>query len=228
MAAYLDHVALVAEHNTEAPGGQIWLMTLHAAKGLEFPVVFLPGWEEEIFPSKRSIDEGGAASLEEERRLAYVGVTRAKESCRISFAANRQVYGSWRSQLPSRFIDELPEAFVEVVSEPGLYGSAAEEFASHSQFDGAKLQDDTYYDNPGWRRARASSTRPQKAPPTIDGRATNVSVSAPSDAKFSIGQRVFHQKFGYGKVTAAEGQKLTVDFEHSGAKKVIDTFLQAA
>ncbi|MEO0400539.1 MAG: DUF3553 domain-containing protein [Pseudomonadota bacterium] len=228
MAAYLDHVALVAEHNEATGDGQIWLMTLHAAKGLEFPIVFLPGWEEEIFPSKRSIDEGGTAALEEERRLAYVGVTRAEESCRISFAANRQVYGSWRSQLPSRFVDELPEEHVEVVSKPGLYGNAADNFASHSQFDGARLEADTYYDNPGWRRARAAGTRPKSRPPEIEGRATTVSVSAPGNAKFSVGQRVFHQKFGYGKVTAAEGQKLTVNFEHSGPKKVIDTFLEAA
>ncbi|MEO1253232.1 MAG: 3'-5' exonuclease, partial [Pseudomonadota bacterium] len=198
------------------------MMTLHAAKGLEFPVVFLPGWEEEIFPSKRSIDEGGAPALEEERRLAYVGVTRAKEDCRISFAANRQVYGQWRAQMPSRFVDELPEEHVEIASEPGLYGAPADDFASHSRFDGARLQEDTYYDNPGWRRARAAKQRAVASPPVIDGRATTVSVSAPGEAKFSIGARVFHQKFGYGKVTAAEGQKLTVDFEHSGPKRVID------
>ncbi|MEM6413118.1 MAG: UvrD-helicase domain-containing protein [Pseudomonadota bacterium] len=228
MAAYLDHVALVAEHQEDTGDGQVWLMTLHAAKGLEFPIVFLPGWEEEIFPSKRSIDEGGTAALEEERRLAYVGVTRAEESCRISFAANRQVYGSWRSQMPSRFIDELPDEFVEVVSKPGLYGNAADNFASHSQFDGARLETDTYYDNPGWRRARSATSRPKTEPPMIDGRATTVSVSAPGEVKFAIGARVFHQKFGYGRVKAAEGQKLTVDFEHSGPKKVIDTFLEAA
>ena len=228
MAAYLDHVALVAEHNETEIGGQVWLMTLHAAKGLEFPVVFLPGWEEEIFPSKRSIDEGGAAALEEERRLAYVGITRAEESCRISFAANRQVYGSWRAQMPSRFVDELPEEHVEIASQPGLYGSSAENFAAHSQFDGARLEADTYYDNPGWRRARAAKSRAPGELPLIDGHATTVSVSGPSAAKFLIGQRVFHQKFGYGKVTSADGQKLTVDFEHSGPKKVIDSFLDAA
>ncbi len=227
MAAYLDHVALVAEHNEGQADGQVWLMTLHAAKGLEFPVVFLPGWEEEIFPSKRAIDEGGAPALEEERRLAYVGVTRAKEDCRISFAANRQVYGQWRAQMPSRFIDELPEEHVEVVSEPGLYGAAADDFASHSRFDGARLEEDTYYDNPGWRRARKAQHRPAAQPPMIEGRATSVSVSAPGEAKFVIGARVFHQKFGYGKVVAAEGQKLTVDFDHSGPKRVIDTFLDA-
>jgi DNA helicase-2/ATP-dependent DNA helicase PcrA len=228
LEAYLDHVALVSELNEASADGQVWLMTLHAAKGLEFPVVFLPGWEEGIFPSQRSLDEKGAAALEEERRLAYVGITRAEESCRISFAANRQVFGRWQSAIPSRFIDELPEDAVEVVSQPGLYGAAAKTFAAHSSFDGTKIDDDAYYDNPGWRRARAASSRPSPTTPMIEGRATAVSVSAPGRAKFAIGQRVFHQKFGYGRVSAAEGQKLTVDFEHSGPKKVIDTFLEGA
>ncbi|MEL7490307.1 MAG: UvrD-helicase domain-containing protein [Pseudomonadota bacterium] len=228
LEAYLDHVALVAEHNEASADGQVWLMTLHAAKGLEFPVVFLAGWEEGIFPSQRALDEKGTAALEEERRLAYVGVTRAEESCRISFAANRQIYGRWQTAIPSRFIDELPEEHVEVMSEPGLYGNAANTLASHSQFSGAKLKEDAYYDNPGWSRARNAARRPSTEPPMIEGRARSVSVSAPGKAMFAVGARVFHQKFGYGRVTASEGQKLTVDFEHSGPKKVIDTFLEAA
>ena len=227
LEGYLDHVALVAERSEDSGEGQVWLMTLHAAKGLEFPVVFLPGWEEEIFPSKRSLDENGNAALEEERRLAYVGITRAEESCRISFAANRQIYGRWQAAMPSRFIDELPEAHVEVMSEPGLYGNAATDLASHSRFDGEKLRDDAYYDNPGWRRARAASARPRSQPPLIEGQGRTVSVSAPGQSKFAKGQRVFHQKFGYGKISSIEGQKLTVDFEHSGPKKVIDTFVEA-
>ena len=228
LEGYLDHVALVAERSEDTGEGQVWLMTLHAAKGLEFPVVFLPGWEEEIFPSKRSLDEKGNAALEEERRLAYVGITRAQESCRISFAANRQIYGRWQAALPSRFIDELPEAHVEVMSEPGLYGNAAADLASHSSFEGVKLREDAYYDNPGWRRARAAGGRRPSDPPMIEGRGATVSVSAPGASKFAKGQRVFHQKFGYGKIAAIEGQKLTVDFEHSGPKKVIDTFVEAA
>ena len=228
LEGYLDHVALVAERSEDSGEGQVWLMTLHAAKGLEFPVVFLPGWEEEIFPSKRSLDEKGNAALEEERRLAYVGITRAEESCRISFAANRQIYGRWQAAMPSRFIDELPEAHVEVMSEPGLYGNAAADLASHSRFDGEKLRDDAYYDNPGWRRARAANARPRSQPPLIEGQGRTVSVSAPGQSKFAKGQRVFHQKFGYGKISSIEGQKLTVDFEHSGPKKVIDTFVEAA
>ncbi|WDI30515.1 UvrD-helicase domain-containing protein [Hyphococcus flavus] len=227
LEGYLDHVALVSELNEDTGGGQVWLMTLHAAKGLEFPVVFLPGWEEEIFPSKRALDENGNAALEEERRLAYVGVTRAEESCRISFAANRQIYGRWQAAMPSRFIDELPEEHVDVVSEPGLYGNAAGDFASHSSFEGVKLRDDAYYDNPGWRRARAAKSRSAGEPPMIEGRGATVSVSAGA-SKFKKGQRVFHQKFGYGEIFAVEGQKLTVNFEHSGLKKVIDTFVDAA
>ena len=227
LEGYLDHVALVSELNEDTDDGQVWLMTLHAAKGLEFPVVFLPGWEEGIFPSQRSLDEKGAVALEEERRLAYVGITRAEESCRISFAANRQIYGRWQATIPSRFIDELPEKHVDVLSEPGLYGNTAANLASHSAFDGARLKDDAYYDNPGWRRARTAGARRASDPPLIEGRAASVSVSAPGRSKFTKGQRVFHQKFGYGKISSIEGQKLTVDFEHSGAKKVIDSFVEA-
>ncbi len=227
LAAYLDHVALVADRNDNQEGGAVWLMTLHAAKGLEFPVVFLPGWEEGVFPSQRSLDEGGAPALEEERRLAYVGITRARESCRISFAANRQMYGRWQASLPSRFIDELPEEAVDVVSQPGLYGNAAASLPSHSRFDATRVKDDAYYENPGWRRARAASARPAAPTPMIEGRAREVSVSA-GGSKFAVGARVFHDKFGYGRVVLAEGQKLTVDFEHSGAKKVVDSFLKGA
>lgn len=228
LAAFLDHVALVADHNEGPEDGQIWLMTLHAAKGLEFPVVFLPGWEEGVFPSQRSLDEGGTAALEEERRLAYVGITRARESCRISFAANRLMYGRWQTSLPSRFVDELPERDVEVVSQPGLYGNSASSFASHSRFDAARVDDDAYYDNPGWKRARAAAGRSQTSPPLIEGRAKTVSVSAPGASKFQIGARVFHQKFGYGRVVGVEGQKISVNFDHTGEKKVVDSFLTSA
>ncbi len=228
LAAYLDHVALVADRNDNSETSAVWLMTLHAAKGLEFPVVFLPGWEEGVFPSQRSLDEGGAPALEEERRLAYVGITRARESCRISFAANRQMYGRWQTSLPSRFIDELPEEAVDVVSQPGLYGNAAASLPSHSRFDAHAAEDGRYYDNPGWRRARAASTRPGAGAPMIEARASEVFISAGGGSKFAVGARVFHDKFGYGRVVLAEGQKLTVDFEHSGAKKVVDSFLKGA
>jgi len=226
LAGYLDHVSLVADINQDTSEGQVMLMTLHAAKGLEFPVVFLPGWEEEIFPSARSLDENGNEGLEEERRLAYVGITRARESCRISFAANRLVYGRWQNAMPSRFIDELPEKHVEVVSEPGLYGNAASELAAYSSFNDMAETNDTY-DTPGWRRAKSARGRTGSAP-MLEGRAELVATSSPGSTSFRVGSRVFHQKFGYGHVVAAEGNKLEVDFDHSGHKKVIDSFLEQA
>ena len=231
LEGYLDHVALVSELNAETEDGQVWLMTLHAAKGLEFAVVFLPGWEEGVFPSQRSLDDKGNDGLEEERRLAYVGVTRARESCRISFVANRQIFGRWQNALPSRFVDELPAAHAEIVSEPGLYGVSARDLAGSSRFNAAKVEDDTYYDNPGWRRARAAQAlkkheRGRSDPPLIEARASVVSSTARGSSKYAVGERVFHQKFGYGRVTLVEGNKLTVDFEHTGLKKVVESFLE--
>jgi len=230
LEGYLDHVSLVAERAADASEDGVWLMTLHAAKGLEYPIVFLPGWEEDIFPSKRSLDENGQDGLEEERRLAYVGLTRARAQALISYAANRQVHGRWLNALPSRFLEELPKEHSEVVSEPEMYGVAARELAGASRFDAAKLEDDTYYDNPGWRRARAAreraSQRPRPSePPAIEGKATLLAVSTPGVSKYAVGERVGHAKFGFGKVTAADGNKLTVEFEHYGPKKVVDTFL---
>ncbi|NOX94195.1 MAG: UvrD-helicase domain-containing protein [Alphaproteobacteria bacterium] len=226
LEGYLDHVALVSELNENTGDGQIWLMTLHAAKGLEFPVVFLPGWEEEIFPSKRSLDENGNAALEEERRLAYVGITRAEQSCRISFAANRQIYGRWQNAIPSRFIDELPEEHVEVISEPGLYGNTRGHQTRNLELDHVAQHEEAYSHTPGRQRTRITSSRPSHTA-LIEGRSSTISVKPVGKSKFSKGQRVFHQKFGYGKVTLIDGQKLTVDFEHSGAKKVIDSFVEA-
>ncbi len=226
LEGYLDHVALVSELNENTGDGQIWLMTLHAAKGLEFPVVFLPGWEEEIFPSKRSLDENGNAALEEERRLAYVGITRAEQSCRISFTANRQIYGRWQNAIPSRFIDELPEEHVEVISKPGLYGNTGGGQARQTQLDYVTQHEETYSDTPARQRSRFTSARPSR-PTLIDGRGRTVSVKSLGKSKFRKGQRVFHQKFGYGKITIIDGQKLSVDFEHSGEKKVIDSFIEA-
>lgn len=225
LEAYLDHVSLVAERSGQGGDGQIWLMTLHAAKGLEFPIVFLPGWEEELFPSGRSLDENGKQGLEEERRLAYVGITRARQSCRISFAANRQVYGRWQSALPSRFIDELPEEHVDVLSEPGLYGSKASDLPSQSRFDAEALSASGGYDTPGWRRA--SQARRTTSTPALEGTSRLVASSAPGESDHSVGDRVFHQKFGMGTVTAVEGNKLAVDFDHAGEKRVIASFVSS-
>ncbi len=218
LEAYLEHVALVLDIESESDGENVQLSTLHAAKGLEFPLVFLPGWEEEVFPSKRSIDENGEKGLEEERRLAYVGITRARESARISFAANRQIYGRWQVVLPSRFIDELPAANVDAVSEtgygaqpPGVRDMAVEPFTSA-------------YQSPGWRRAQERGAF-QGKPPMIDGEARLVARSGGDDSSFKRGDRIFHQKFGYGRVSTVEGNKLTVQFEKAGEKRVIDSFV---
>ncbi|HEY5288640.1 MAG TPA: UvrD-helicase domain-containing protein [Caulobacteraceae bacterium] len=225
LEAYLEHVALVTDLDREAAGDAVQIMTLHSAKGLEFPLVFLPGWEEGVFPSQRSMDESGEKGLEEERRLAYVGLTRAREEARISFAANRQVYGRWTSQLPSRFVDELPLASVEAASETGYYGAGAREGAS--RWDEANYG--SGYDSPGWRRAQARGYAggPPGRTQVIEGEGKLVAVSDSGGASaYAVGERVFHQKFGPGSVTALEGNKLTVAFDHAGEKRVIDSFVQ--
>jgi DNA helicase II / ATP-dependent DNA helicase PcrA len=230
LPAYLEHVQLVLDIETADGGDQVHLSTLHAAKGLEWPLVFLPGWEEEVFPSKRSMDESGEKALEEERRLAYVGITRARESARISFAANRQIYGRWQSVLPSRFIDELPAGNIDAISETGYSVASARE--GPSRFDaepGGGFR--SGYDSPGWKRAQERggfSGGARARPPTIDGESRLVARSGAEDSHFGPGVRVFHQKFGYGRVQAVEGNKLTVDFDKAGEKRVIDTFVVPA
>jgi DNA helicase-2/ATP-dependent DNA helicase PcrA len=226
LAAFLEHVSLVMEIAQDETGDRINLMTLHAAKGLEFDTVFLPGWEEGLFPSQRTMDESGLAGLEEERRLAYVGLTRARKRIRISFAANRRVHGTWQSALLSRFITELPPDHVEAVVDEGFYGGSVgfRDNASGQEFAST-------YDSPGWKRAqanRAASGGVRTRPPLIEGQAYSVQTSDPSATQFARGERVFHQKFGYGRVSAVEGNKLTVDFDKAGEKKVIDQFVQRA
>jgi len=230
LESYLEHVQLVLDIEATGDGDDVHLSTLHAAKGLEWPLVFLPGWEESVFPSQRSMDESGLKGLEEERRLAYVGITRARESARISFAANRQIYGRWQNVLPSRFVDELPEANVDAISETGYgrsgVGDAGARFEAYAPGAGFN----SGYESPGWRRAqeRMGGDRPFSRPPTIDGEARLVARTGVADAAFAIGARVFHDKFGYGRVIGVEGNKLTVDFEKAGEKKVIDTYVKAA
>jgi DNA helicase-2/ATP-dependent DNA helicase PcrA len=231
LAAYMEHVSLVLDIENEGGGDEVHLSTLHAAKGLEWPLVFLPGWEETVFPSQRSIEENGDKGLEEERRLAYVGITRARESARISFAANRQIHGRWQSVLPSRFIDELPHDHVDAISETGYQHPGVSD-KSFSRFDayapGGGFT--SGYSSPGWKRAqdRAASGKPYAAPPVIDGEARLVASSDAGAARFGLGERVFHQKFGYGRIRAIEGAKLTIDFEKAGEKKVIDSFVVPA
>jgi len=236
LQAYLEHVSLVMDLDRAAPeseSGAVQIMTLHGAKGLEFPLVFLPGWEEGVFPSQRSIDEKGVKGLEEERRLAYVGVTRAKQDARISFAANRLVYGRWTSQLPSRFVDELPLAHVEPQSDTGYYGASTGMKEAKSRWDDAPSFG-SGYSSPGWKRAqsftsgqpaRSASTPARKAIIEGDGRLIATAVPKPG-SDWSRGDRVFHQKFGYGAVRAVEGNKLVVAFEKAGEKKVIDSFVE--
>ncbi len=234
LQSYLEHVSLVMDIDRAAPEsetGAVQIMTLHGAKGLEFPLVFLPGWEEGVFPSQRSIDEKGEKGLEEERRLAYVGVTRAKRDARISFAANRLVYGRWTSQLPSRFVDELPMAHVEAQSDTGYYGASSGMKEAKSRWDESPSFG-AGYTSPGWQRAKAfTSAQPAKPAharrAVIEGEGRLIATADPkAGAGWTKGDRVFHQKFGYGSVRMIEGNKLTVAFEKAGEKKVIDTFLE--
>jgi len=230
LQAYLEHVSLVMDLEREAGGDSVQIMTLHQAKGLEFPLVFLPGWEEGVFPSQRSMDEKGEKGLEEERRLAYVGITRAREEARISFAANRQVYGRWTSQLPSRFVDELPLANVEASSETGYYGGGPGMQQHGSRWDESPSFG-AGYSSPGWKRAQASGYRGSHPgrQAVIEGEGRLVAVSESSAASaYKRGDRVFHVKFGYGQVSGVEGNKLTVQFEKAGEKKVIDSFVEKA
>ncbi|NNC36816.1 MAG: UvrD-helicase domain-containing protein [Hyphomonadaceae bacterium] len=221
--AYMEHVSLVLDAETGETEDEISLMTLHAAKGLEFPLVFLPGWEDGTFPSQKSLDENGMAGLEEERRLAYVGLTRARERAHIYFAANRQIYGQWQSSIPSRFIDELPAEHVDVESETGYYGNAASQQFSDSfskpEFGGSFSEPSS----PGWQRYKKNAQRA----PTIEGTAIKRKAKD-SGLNFVIGERIFHQKFGYGKIVSADGNKLEVKFEKAGSKKVLDSFVEKA
>ena len=220
LGAFLEHVALVTDAETDNSGPRVSIMTLHAAKGLEFDIVFLPGWEEGLFPHQRALDDNGLAGLEEERRLAYVGITRARRRIAIYFAANRHVRGLWQSSAPSRFVDELPEDHVEVVepADPPTYGYV-------SRFDEAVFAGGRY-ETPGWKRAQERSQSPgyqRPAPPrVIEGRAIALQTET---SAYRPGERVFHQKFGPGRVQAVDGAKLTVDFDKSGRKMVLDSFV---
>ena len=192
-------------------------MTLHAAKGLEFPAVFLPGWEDGLFPSQRSMDEAGQKGVEEERRLAYVGITRAEEICTISFATNRRVYGSWQASMPSRFIDELPIEHVEVLTLPGLHSSAA---MSTDMADKVARAD--AYSSPGWKRMQA---RNAQYTPSTEPKPKQVIIDAEEIPDFAIGDRVSHPKYGAGEVIGVEADKLSIVFDGGGAKKILASFV---
>ncbi len=241
LGGFLEHVSLVMDIDNGNDGDRVSLMTLHAAKGLEFDTVFLPGWEEGLFPHQRSLDESGLAGLEEERRLAYVGITRAKRRAKISFAQNRRNRGLYQSATPSRFVDELPEAHVAVVATKSPFGGAyANPGALYgnpygkSRFDEGQMPFRSSYDTPGWQRAQKqqSANREQtfgahtsapRPPVTIEGQL--VASSAAPSAGYKPGARVLHQKFGPGTVTAVDGNKLTISFDHAGVKRVVDSFV---
>ncbi len=232
LGGFLDHVSLVMDNVQEAGAECISIMTLHGAKGLEFDAVFLPGWEDGLFPSQRSMDESGRKGLEEERRLAYVGITRARKLCSITFAANRRIYNQWQSSMPSRFVDELPEEHVEVLTPPGLYGGAyggasnfghgpmADAGGGYSSTIEKKAQEANVYNSPGWKRMQANAARTTRRDPVI--------IDAKAIPDFSLGDRVFHQKFGYGAVEAVDDDKLTVAFEKAGQKKVVASYVTKA
>ena len=224
LQGFLEHVSLVMDNDSQEGEEKVSIMTLHAAKGLEFPVVFLPGWEDGLFPSQRSMDESGLKGLEEERRLAYVGITRAERICTISFAGNRRVFGQWQSSMPSRFIDELPDDHVEVLTPPGLYGGGYGAAAAPSALHEAVANADGY-NSPGWRRMqeRAGQRGLSQAK-----EARHMTIDATAVPAYDLGVRVFHQKFGYGAVIGTEGDKLEIAFDKAGVKKVVAKFVTAA
>jgi DNA helicase-2/ATP-dependent DNA helicase PcrA len=228
LQGFLEHIALVMDNDTEEATEKVSIMTLHGSKGVEFPAVFLPGWEDGLFPSQRSMDESGVKGLEEERRLAYVGITRAEKLCTISFAGNRRVYGQWQNALPSRFVDELPERHVEILTPPGIYGHQAGSASDMlDALGGSDLHEAAakanVYNSPGWRRLQERQSS-RGAPQASKG----VTIDAHAVSSFTVGERVFHQKFGYGAIRAVEGDKLDVSFEKAGDKKVIGKFLVSA
>jgi DNA helicase II / ATP-dependent DNA helicase PcrA len=255
LAGFLEHVSLVMDVDNGDDGDRVSLMTMHAAKGLEFDTVFLPGWEEGLFPSQRSMDESGLKGLEEERRLAYVGITRAKLRSKISFAQNRRNRGLFSAAIPSRFVDELPEEHVEVIEAKSPFGGAYQNFGGNfgggavqnygggrtSRFDQSTPADVPFsagYQTPGWQRAQQnwSKDAAAKAAATKQGTRTPgrsrliegelVASSSAAGGQFAVGDRVFHQKFGYGRISDIEGNKLTVDFEKAGSKRVVDSFVE--
>lgn len=257
MRSFLEHISLVMDADRNENLDAVSIMTLHSAKGLEFETVFLPGWEEGLFPHQRALDEGGRSALEEERRLAYVGLTRAKVNCHIWFVSNRRIHGMWQSTIPSRFLDELPSEHADVAEPESSYGgygtSSVGGGYGASRFDKAEPFSGSY-DTPGWRRAQANRNdatrqnwgsrsghavervgygetdsgygagRTSVKSPVIDGELVAKSV-ADEPSSFTIGDRVFHMKFGNGNVAGIEGNKLTIDFDKAGQKRVLDNFV---
>lgn len=227
LGAFLEHVSLVMDNDAAADEAKVTIMTIHAAKGLEFDTVFLAGWEEGLFPSQRALDEGGLASLEEERRLAYVAITRARRRSIILHAANRRIYGQWTSSLPSRFVGELPKEHVE--EETTMAGGESLWRANWSE------RADPFADvargtgrGPGWQRAASAGSFVREPARVVEARASAVSLGNKGRDDLSPGLRVFHQKFGYGRIEEIEGNKLEIEFEQAGRKRVMDSFVTIA
>jgi DNA helicase II / ATP-dependent DNA helicase PcrA len=266
LQGFLEHISLVMDREGAEAEQAVNIMTLHSAKGLEFDCVFLPGWEEGLFPHQRSLDESGRAGLEEERRLAHVGLTRARKKAKIYFATNRRIHGMWTSTVPSRFLDELPEAHVEVKEAAGGAGGFGMSGYGASRFDEMNAFGSSYT-TPGWQRAKArkgsggfhdngqpryvpdgvfddagdddgGQVAPEKIrrggakrdasrkPLVIEGEL--VAKSTGTTSSFTVGDRVFHQKFGNGNVVAVDGNKLTIAFDKAGEKRVVDSFVDKA
>ena len=264
LQGFLEHISLVMDRDGGAEEQAVSLMTLHSAKGLEFDNVFLPGWEEGLFPSQRTLDEQGRAGLEEERRLAHVGLTRARRRAKLYFATNRRIHGTWSTTIPSRFLDELPAANVEITESKGGSGWGGSGGYGPSRFDNLESFGSSYT-TPGWQRAQANRARNQnrngqarggfeesqshfsgsrsdtsgsrsdassgggfsrnkRGPMVIEGEL--VAKSTGTTSEFSLDDRVFHQKFGYGNVVKIDGNKLTIAFEKAGEKKVVDSFVE--
>lgn len=252
LVGFLEHISLVMDAEGAAGQDAVNIMTLHSAKGLEFDTVFLPGWEEGVFPNQRALDEQGRAGLEEERRLAYVGITRARRRAKVFFASNRRIHGLWQSAVPSRFLDELSEKDVEVTESRGGSGWGGGQGGGYagrygygpSRFDEAQTFGSSY-STPGWQRAQNAAksgggssggnfagggTSRYGASEAARGRVIEGELIAKSTgpaSRYTRGDRVFHQKFGYGDVVSVEGNKLTVQFDKAGEKKVVDSFVQA-
>jgi DNA helicase-2/ATP-dependent DNA helicase PcrA len=286
LQGFLEHIALVMDNEKAAEADAVNIMTLHSAKGLEFDTVFLPGWEEGLFPHQRTLDDSGRAGLEEERRLAHVGLTRARKRAKIYFATNRRMHGLWQTNIPSRFLDELPELNVEVTEPQGGFGG----FAGYGGYGASRFDAATSfgsnYGTPGWQRAQATKegrrggasgfddsrydmdedeavhhlpvarvardndssrpplrgrakerspegggedihgakSSPRRVPLTIEGEL--VAKSTGTVSRFALGDRVFHQKFGNGNITAIDGNKLTIQFDRAGEKRVVDSFVE--
>jgi DNA helicase-2/ATP-dependent DNA helicase PcrA len=279
LQGFLEHISLVMDRDGGAEAEAVSLMTLHSAKGLEFDNVFLPGWEEGLFPSQRTLDEQGRAGLEEERRLAHVGLTRARRRAKLYFATNRRIHGTWSTTIPSRFLDELPAHNVEITESKGGSGWGGSGGYGPSRFDNVESFGSSY-STPGWQRAQANRARSQggqggrqdsrdnrqgqagggfnesqspfsdsrsdssgsrsdtsgsrsdsfsrnkRGPMVIEGEL--IAKSTGTVSEFTLDDRVFHQKFGYGQVVKIDGNKLTIAFEKAGEKKVVDSFVQRA